>query len=100
VAENFESAAHIELLNHLKEVRAEAVEHARIAQRLVRERRRIMDQLIAEGFTQADLARELGVTLYLPRKASVQVAGPLYVQARPWSGRGRRLYPSSPMTAR
>ncbi|MEU7874523.1 hypothetical protein [Dactylosporangium sp. NPDC049140] len=45
MAENFESAAHIELLNHLKEVRAEAVEHARIAQRLVRERRRVIDQL-------------------------------------------------------
>ena len=33
-------------------------------------------------------------------KASVQVAGPLDVQARPWSDRGRRPYPSSPMTTR
>jgi DNA-binding XRE family transcriptional regulator len=62
VTKNFESAAHIELLNHLKEVRAEAIEHARIARNLARERRRIMDQLIAEGFNQTDLARELGLT--------------------------------------
>ena len=34
------------------------------------------------------------------KKASVQVAGPLDVQARPWSDRGRRPYPSSPMTTR
>ncbi len=29
---------------------------------LARERRRIMEALLAEGFSQADLARELGVT--------------------------------------
>jgi DNA-binding XRE family transcriptional regulator len=62
VTKNFESPAHIELLNHLKEVRAQAIEHARIARNLARERRRIMEQLIAEGFNQTDLARELGVT--------------------------------------
>jgi len=62
VTKNFESATHIELLNHLKEVRAEAIEHTRIARQLARERRRIMDQLIAEGFNQTDLARELGVS--------------------------------------
>jgi hypothetical protein len=62
VTKSFESAAHLQLLNHLKEVRDQAVEHTRIARRLARERRRIMDQLIAEGFNQTDLARELGVT--------------------------------------
>jgi hypothetical protein len=62
VTKNFESAAHIELLNHLKEVRTEAIEHTRIARQLARERRRIMNQLIAEGFNQTDLVRELGVT--------------------------------------
>jgi DNA-binding XRE family transcriptional regulator len=62
VVKNFEKPQHIELLNHLKAVRAEAIEHTRIARQLARERRRIMDELIAEGFNQADLARELGVT--------------------------------------
>jgi hypothetical protein len=38
--------------------------------------------------------------VYLPRKASVQVAGPFDVRARPWSDRGRRPYPSSRMTTR
>jgi DNA-binding XRE family transcriptional regulator len=57
-----ETPEHAELVAHLKDVRARAVEHARIAQDLSRERRRIMDQLLAEGFNQADLARELGVT--------------------------------------
>jgi transcriptional regulator with GAF, ATPase, and Fis domain len=62
VTKQFETSAHIELLDHLKAVRAEAIEHTRIARQLARERRRIMDQLIAEGFNQTDLARELGVT--------------------------------------
>ncbi len=57
-----ETPSQAELFAQLKEVRAEAIEHARIAQALSRERRRIMDQLLAEGFNQADLARELGVT--------------------------------------
>ena len=33
-----------------------------MAQELARERRRLIDALLAEGFSQADLARELGVT--------------------------------------
>jgi predicted transcriptional regulator len=43
-------------------VRAEALEHARKAQRLAAERRDIIRQLIDAGFSQADIARELGVT--------------------------------------
>ncbi len=62
MTKQFEAPAHIELLDQLKAVRAEAIEHTRIAHRLARERRRIMDQLIAEGFNQTDLARELDVT--------------------------------------
>jgi DNA-binding XRE family transcriptional regulator len=62
MTKTFESAAHLDLLTHLKEVRAQAIEHTRIARQLAGERRRIMDQLIAEGFNQTDLARELGVT--------------------------------------
>src|SRR5947207_10640793 len=38
-------------------------------------------------------------TLYLPRKASVQVAALSRRVVRPWPARGRRPYPSPPMTA-
>ena len=62
MGKEFESAAHVALLARLKDVRAAAIEHARIATRLARERRELIDALIAEGFSQADLARELGVT--------------------------------------
>jgi predicted transcriptional regulator len=43
-------------------VRARAIEHALIARRLSAERRGIIDQLLADGFSQADIAREMGVT--------------------------------------
>lgn len=62
MVKNIESAAHAELLAELKRVRTQAIEHARAAYQLARERRRLMDALLAEGFSQADLARELGVT--------------------------------------
>jgi DNA-binding XRE family transcriptional regulator len=62
VSEPTETPARAELIARLKEVRAQAIEHARIAQELARERRRIMERLLAEGLSQADLARELGVT--------------------------------------
>ena len=43
-------------------MRAEALEHVRIARELARERRRLIEALLAQGFSQADIARELGVT--------------------------------------
>jgi transcriptional regulator with GAF, ATPase, and Fis domain len=57
-----ETAEHQEMVARLKQVRAAAIDAARQAAELARERRRIMEALIAEGFSQADLARELGVT--------------------------------------
>jgi len=57
-----ETAEHQEMVTRLKEVRAAAIEAARRTAELARERRRIMDALLADGFSQADLARELGVT--------------------------------------
>jgi ribosome-binding protein aMBF1 (putative translation factor) len=57
-----ETAEHQEMVARLKEVRAAAIEAARRTLELARERRRIMEGLLAEGFSQADLARELGVT--------------------------------------
>jgi transcriptional regulator with GAF, ATPase, and Fis domain len=62
VAKYIESAAHAELLDELKQVRAAAIEHTRAARELARQRRHLIDALLAEGFSQADLARELGVT--------------------------------------
>jgi DNA-directed RNA polymerase specialized sigma24 family protein len=59
---NIESAAHAQLLDELKRVREAALEHVRAAQELARQRRRLIDALLAEGFSQSDLARELGVT--------------------------------------
>jgi predicted transcriptional regulator len=46
----------------LKEVRAQALEHTRIAREFSAERRQIMEDLLRDGFSQSDLARELGVT--------------------------------------
>jgi DNA-binding NarL/FixJ family response regulator len=54
--------AQMVLIGRLKEVRAAAIEHARIAQELARERRRLIESLLAEGLSQSDIARELGVT--------------------------------------
>jgi len=62
MAKHIESAAHAELLDELKQVRAAAIEHTRAARELARQRRRLIDAMLAEGFSQADLARELGVT--------------------------------------
>jgi DNA-binding NarL/FixJ family response regulator len=47
---------------HLKEVRAEAIEHTKLARQLAVERREIILGLIETGYSQADVARELGVT--------------------------------------
>ncbi len=62
MVKHFESAAHVALLDELKRVREEAIEHTRAARELARQRGRLMDALLADGFSQADLARELGVT--------------------------------------
>ena len=55
-------SVHQETFQRLREVRAQALEHARLARLLAAERRDVIRGLIAEGFSQADIARELGVT--------------------------------------
>jgi predicted transcriptional regulator len=50
------------MFDQLREVRAEALMHARLARQLAAERRDLIRGLLAEGFSQADIARELGVT--------------------------------------
>jgi DNA-directed RNA polymerase specialized sigma24 family protein len=56
------ATSHQENFERLRQVRAEALEHARKARELAAERRDLIRQLIGEGFSQADIARELGVT--------------------------------------
>ena len=70
-----ETAEHQEMIAQLKEVRAAAIEAARRAVELALERRRIMEALLADGFSQADLARELGVTRQAIQKMIAVGAG-------------------------
>jgi DNA-directed RNA polymerase specialized sigma24 family protein len=51
-----------EAFRRLNEVRAAALEHARLARQLSAQRRDIIRQLVASGYSQADVAREMGVT--------------------------------------
>ena len=56
------TAAQEATFERIRTVRAEALDHARLAQQLALERRDMIRGLISEGFSQADVARELGVT--------------------------------------
>jgi DNA-directed RNA polymerase specialized sigma24 family protein len=56
------SATQQDTIRRLKEVRAEALKHFRIAQDLARERRDLIRGLTEEGVSQAEIARELGVS--------------------------------------
>ena len=53
---------HQDTIEQIRRVRAEALEHTRKAQQLAAERRDLIRQLIGDGLSQADIARELGVT--------------------------------------
>jgi DNA-binding XRE family transcriptional regulator len=53
---------HQDTFDRLREVRAEAIEHTKKARQLAAERRDLIRQLIGDGLSQADIARELGVT--------------------------------------
>jgi DNA-directed RNA polymerase specialized sigma24 family protein len=57
-----ESAAEHEAFRRLKEVRAQALEHVRMARLLHAQRRDLIRGLTADGFSQADIAREMGVS--------------------------------------
>ena len=76
MSKQVETAGHLQLMAELKEVRAAAIESFRRTVELARERRRIMEKLLAEGFSQADLARELGVTRQAVQKMLAAGAEP------------------------
>jgi transposase-like protein len=46
----------------LNQVRTNALEHARLARELSRERKTLISQLLDRGYSQSDVAREMGVT--------------------------------------
>ena len=50
------------MIERIKAIRVRAVEHTRQARRLHQERRVLMQQLLDDGWSQADIARELGVS--------------------------------------
>jgi DNA-binding XRE family transcriptional regulator len=54
--------AHRHELDLLRQVRHEALEHAKKARELHEKRRDLMRELLDAGLSQSDLARELGVT--------------------------------------
>jgi transcriptional regulator with XRE-family HTH domain len=62
MAKNDDVSRHQDTFRRLKEVRAEAIKHTVIARQLHAERRELMQGLINEGLSQADLAREIGVS--------------------------------------
>lgn len=53
---------HAQTFRRIKEVRAQAIEHTRLARQLAVERRKLMLELIDDGVSQSDIARELGVS--------------------------------------
>ncbi len=53
---------HQQTFERIRQVRAEAIEYTRKARQLAAERRDLIKELIAAGLSQADIARELGVT--------------------------------------
>jgi transcriptional regulator with XRE-family HTH domain len=55
-------AAGAKKVERIKELRAQAIEHTRRARQLHEERRSLMQELCDEGWSQADIARELGVS--------------------------------------
>ncbi len=61
MVKHVETAAQAESFDELKRVRAAAIEHYAAAQKLHSQRRQLIDALLAEGFSHADVARELGV---------------------------------------
>ena len=60
--ENDPLSSHTAIFLRIKTVRAQAIEHTIATRRLATERRELMETLIKDGISQAEIARELGVT--------------------------------------
>ena len=53
---------HRATFHELNDVRAAALDHARRARDLSARRRALINELLAAGYSQSDIAREMGVT--------------------------------------
>jgi predicted DNA-binding protein YlxM (UPF0122 family) len=62
MADTKDLSAHEPTIARIKEVREQAIHHTRLARQFALERRDLMQSLIDQGVSQADIARELGVT--------------------------------------
>ncbi|WP_030910262.1 hypothetical protein [Streptomyces sp. NRRL F-5126] len=62
MADTKDLSAHQPTLSRIKEMREQALHHARLAQECAAKRRELMQGLIDEGVSRVDIARELGVT--------------------------------------
>ncbi|MGH9020915.1 MAG: helix-turn-helix domain-containing protein [Acidimicrobiales bacterium] len=62
MVKNIETQEQAARLQELKRVRAEALEHFYAAVEFARQRRKIIEAFLADGFSQADVAREMGVS--------------------------------------
>lgn len=62
MADTRDLSAHEQTFDRIREVRDQAIHHARLSRQFAAERRDLMQGLIAQGVSQADIARELGVT--------------------------------------
>jgi hypothetical protein len=62
MADTNDLSAHQSTIEHIKEARARAIHHTRMARQFAVERRDLMQGLLGQGVSQADIARELGVT--------------------------------------
>lgn len=56
------TSSHAATFARIKDLRAQAIEHTATARRLATQRRELMESLIQDGVSQAEIARELGVT--------------------------------------
>jgi transposase len=62
VNESALAASHAATFVRIKEIRARAIDHTIQARRLGAERRDLMEGLVRDGVSQAEIARELGVS--------------------------------------
>jgi DNA invertase Pin-like site-specific DNA recombinase len=62
MADTKDLSQHRPTFDRIKEARAQAIHHTRLAQQFAAERRDLMQSLIDQGVSQADIARELDVT--------------------------------------
>jgi DNA-binding NarL/FixJ family response regulator len=59
---NDKAAARQETIDRVRQARAEAIKHTMLAREFSAQRRELLRELIGNGMSQAEIAREIGVT--------------------------------------